>query len=99
MPGQNFVSYPQSAELTKQGEHSEVQLSWQWVTTSQKEVAWCRCRSGLVESEQPLYKVLFKDVFFFGGQDKASQSREDDGSSKDCLHSEASCRVCLVSFF
>ena len=95
MQCQNVVTFSQLAKLPKQREHPEVQLSWQWETASQKEDH--RCGSGLVESEQPLYMhfiVLVQDVLFSDGQDNTSQAREDDGSRKDCLHSEFT----LVSF-
>ena len=53
-----------------------------------------------MESEQPLemyFVVLVQDVLFLDCKNKASQAREDDRRSKDCLHSEAICRVCPVS--
>ena len=67
MPGQDVVTTPQSAQLTKHCKHSEVKLGLHGETACQE--VDNRCRSSLMESEQSLqvnFVMLTNDILLLG---------------------------------
>ena len=75
MVGQDIVATPESAELAKQRENSEVDLSHKWHAAS-KEVH-NRGRGGLVELEKSLQVdlvMLVQQLLLFAGQYEAGQT-------------------------
>ena len=99
MPGQDVVSIPQSAQLTKQSKHPEMKLGLDGEAACQKVNNWCR--GSLVESEQSLqvnFVVLANHILLFGGQHKGGKSREKNRNSKDILNPDGCSRVCSMPF-
>ena len=97
MSGQDVVTTPQSAQLSKHCKHPEVKLGLHGETACQK--VDNRGRSSLMESEKSLhvyFMVLANDILLLGGQHKGGKSREKDRDSKHCLNPDGGSRVCPV---